>query len=87
MHYQLLDLLRRASFQIKPIQLNLLAQSVVTSTSNMSSISTVLDKGMNTYAMESFKCLYYYIWKDVKKLFFALQLWCMECRVMWEKVI
>ncbi len=51
-------------FQIIPIQLNLpqvnFTHSVVTPTSNMNAPelnSTVPDKGMNTYAMESFKFL------------------------------
>ncbi len=59
MHYQLLDLLlRRVPFQIIPIQLSLpqvnFTRSVVTSTSNINA-PTVPDKGMSTYAMESFK--------------------------------
>ncbi len=53
-------------FEIRPIQLNLpqfnFTRSVVTSTSNMYAPelnSTVPDKDMNTYAMESFKVFYF----------------------------
>ncbi len=47
---------------------------------------TVVDKGMITYAMESFKFLIFDTFaKMLKNYFFALLLWCIECRLMWKK--
>ncbi len=45
-------------------------------------MSTVPDKGMNTYAMESFKV---FIFNKFAKI--ALKLWCIECKMVWEKNI
>ncbi len=79
-------------FQIIPIQLNLpqinFTQSVVTSTSNMNAPernSVVPQKGMNTYAMESLKFFIFNKFAKMLKNFFALPLWCKECRFMWKK--
>ncbi len=82
-------------FQIIPIQLNLpqfnSTQSVVTSTSDMNAPELNFNcprKVLNTYAMESFK---FFIFNKFAKMllfnFFALSLWCMECRLMWKKII
>ncbi|KAK6292729.1 hypothetical protein J4Q44_G00373140 [Coregonus suidteri] len=52
---------------------------------HLSSISSLIAKGLNTYVNTYFYCFIFNICKKFKKTVFALSLWGIVCRLMREK--